>query len=106
VPRARIVECDRAKAILSSNSDRKPPQNEATGHVRPGLQGHFIVVDVDVDEDAHEDAHAHAHVDAHAHAHVDAHVTRTSRARRRARHAHVDAHVHSARGPYYMRSPP
>jgi len=43
VPGARIVECDRAKAILSSKTDLKTSHDETNGHVRPGLLGHFIV---------------------------------------------------------------
>jgi hypothetical protein len=51
VPRARIVECDRAKAISAAKQTQKTPQIEAAGHVRPGLHGHFIVEDEDEDED-------------------------------------------------------
>jgi len=55
VPRARIVECDRAKPFLSSKTDLKTPQSEANGHVRPGLLGHFIVED-DYEDDYEDDS--------------------------------------------------
>ena len=46
VPRARIVECDRAKPSNSLRTVLRTPHKEVLAHVCPGLMGHFIVVDM------------------------------------------------------------
>ena len=43
VPRARIVECDRAKPSDDLQAALKTPPREVLAHVCPGLRGHFIV---------------------------------------------------------------
>jgi hypothetical protein len=58
VPRARIVECDRAKPSATLRTEPRTPQTEVSGHVYPGLTGHFIVEDED--EDVYEDGYVYA----------------------------------------------